>query len=200
VAGVCVSPYTNYVESSPVTAFVDACTIPGHTNVVVSADNVTAAITLPFTFRFYANIGTSAWVSSNGIVGFGSPTSTSFSPSCLPSTSAPRNSVFAFWDDLRTRVDGVCVGTLGAAPNRVQVLTWSDVYVRPDTTTHATFSVLLGEGTNTVDIVYQTLTGAGTDAAHATIGVQNQVGTIATEHSCSMAGLAAGTSIRFTPM
>lgn len=195
-----VGSYTTYTESSPVTGFVDACSMPGHTVVLVSVDDDTAVTTLPFEFIFYGYRGTSAWVSSNGVIGFGSTASSTLSNACLPSTSGPQNALFAFWDDLVTSTAGVCLGTLGAAPNRVHVVTWSNAHTFGDATSVLTFSAMLTETANTVDVVYQTLTGATATGASATVGVQNQDRTMATQHSCDTASLASGTAIRFTPM
>jgi hypothetical protein len=189
-------PYTNYIESSPTIAFIDACTIPGHTVILDDEDDATASVTLPFEFRFYDYLGTSAWASSNGVVGFGGSPSTAYSNSCLPTT--PRDTILPYWDDLFTTSAGVCVGTLGAAPNRVQVITWSGTGFWSGSGS-LTFSVMLNEGTNIVDIAYQTLSGGGTGAS-ATVGVQGDSNAHFTQHSCNTAGLTSGTSIRYTPM
>jgi hypothetical protein len=200
-SGTCmIGAYTHYTESSPTTAFVDACTIAGHTTVLTTVDDSTSSITLPFTFGFYDYRGTAAWVSSNGVAGFGSTPSISYSNSCLPSTGAPLNALFAFWDDLKTRATGVCYGTLGSAPNRVEVITWSDAQTLADASSHLTFSVILTETSNTIDVVYQTLSGTNSSGQSATIGVQNTAGTIATQHSCDSPSLSSGAAIHYTPM
>jgi hypothetical protein len=169
--------------------------------VLPSADDSTAAFTIPFSFTFYATSGTAGWVSSNGVVGLGSLASTAFSNLCIPSASAPLNAIFAYWDDLYTRSTGVCYGSTGSAPNRKFVITFSDAYFCCLDTglDHLTMSVILTEGTNTVDLVYQTL-GGSFNGGSATIGVQNAAGTVATQQSCNAAGITAGTAIRFTGM
>jgi hypothetical protein len=193
-------PYTNYVESSPTAAFIDACALPGHTNILPGEDDRTAAVTLPFAFRFYDVLGTSAWVSSNGVIGFGSSATTNRFDACLPSSGGPRNAIFAFWDDLVLGPNGVCLGTVGAAPNRVQVFTWSGATRFSDSSAMITYSVVLTEGSNVVDIVYQTLSGGLSNGSSATVGVQDTTATRATMHSCSMPVLTSGTAIRYTPM
>ncbi|MEI8255751.1 MAG: peptidase, partial [Deltaproteobacteria bacterium] len=144
-----------------------------------------------------------AWVSSNGVIGFGSAATSTYSNVCLPTTTGPSNALFVFWDDLATGVNGVCVGTLGVAPNRLQVITWSDVHNLVDSTSSLTFSAMLNETTNEIDVVYRTLTsgtGTGATGTSATIGVQNQGGTAATQHSCNTASLMSGATIHYTPM
>ncbi|MEI8258658.1 MAG: MXAN_6577-like cysteine-rich protein, partial [Deltaproteobacteria bacterium] len=200
-AGACaVGSYSGYVESTPLMGFVDACSIPGHTVVLTSLDDSTAIMTLPFEFIFYGYRGSAAWVSSNGVSGFCSAATTTYSNVCLPAASGPQNALLAFWDDLHTRPAGVCIGTLGTGPSRVQVITWSDAYTLGDATSSLTFSAMLTETTHTVDLVYQTLTGASATGTSATVGVQDQARTVSTQYSCDTASLMSGAAIRFTPM
>jgi hypothetical protein len=68
--------YTNYTLGSSTQTFVNACTQPGATTNVPSLDDWHADLTLPFEFTFYDVIGSSAWVSTNGVFGFGASSST----------------------------------------------------------------------------------------------------------------------------
>lgn len=193
--------YTSYVRTASTLSFVNACTLPGVTPVLTNTDDGTSTATMPFAFRFYDVMTSSVWFSSNGVVGFGTASS-SYSNTCLPSPGGPRPAIMAFWDDLATRATGVCAGTVGTAPNRQFVITWNDAQPLGDGASHMTFSVVLSEGTNTVDIVYQTMTGSTrAQGDSATIGVQNSAGTAATQFSCNTAGsVMSGTAIRFNPM
>jgi hypothetical protein len=198
-AGACrVGAYAGYTESTSTTAFVDACTLPGHTTALPSTDDGTATATIPWTVIFYSAMTSTVWFSSNGLVGFGTASST-FSNSCLPTASLPGPIVAAFWDDLLTRT-GVCTATVGTAPNRQFVITTSDASPLGSTTSHLNFSVAFYESTNVVEIVYGTMTGTGADGASATIGVQNATGTVATQHRCNAASTLANTALRYTPM
>jgi hypothetical protein len=192
---------TSYSLSSSPQTFLDACAVPGHAELLTgAADDSTVAITLPFEFLFYAARGTAAWISSNGVVGFGSTASNSWSNVCLPSTDAPRNALFAFWDDLvgRTRV---CTAMVGSGTSRQFVITWEDMQFYSVPSDHMTFSAVLSEGTQVVDVIYRSLSGSTRAFGdEATIGVQNAAGTVATQFSCNTRSLSAGTAIRFTPM
>jgi len=109
----------------------------------------------------------------------------------------------AYHTDLYTRAAGICVAAVGAAPNRRQIVTFSDVHFccTDDPTVHMTFSVMLNEGTNVIDIVYQTMAGLGTDGSRGTVGVQNGNGTVGTPYRCGIAGsIVSGLAIQFVPM
>ncbi|MEI8255046.1 MAG: hypothetical protein WCJ30_05175 [Deltaproteobacteria bacterium] len=149
-------------------------------------------LTLPFDFAFFGHVGPDAWVGSNGFMGFGSTPSTAYDNACLPTSLAtnPQNALFAYWDDLVLRTNGVCVATTGTAPNRVEVLTWSDASVYADPGAHITFSVVLTETTDTIDINFATYNVLISQQATATIGIQNgngsaTGGTPYLQHSCN---------------
>jgi hypothetical protein len=197
---------TGYAVSTVNTAFIDACAVSGVTPVLTNTDDGTAALTIPFPFQFYAYNGTSAWVSSNGVVGIGSTATTSLSGTCPLPTSAtsgyPYNAIFAFWEDLRTSASGICAATVGTAPNREYVITWSDTQLFADSTAHLTFEVILYEGSNLVDIVYSRISTTATYAngVMAISGMQNIDATSATSFSCHQPMIMAPLAIRFTPM
>ncbi len=170
---------------------------------LASVDDSTASVTVPFSFYLWNYSGTAAWVSSNGVFGGGTTPSSTLGTGCPLPSFAPANSVLAFLDDLYTRPTGVCVATVGSAPTRKFVATWSDAYFFADTTGHLTFSVILSEGTNTIDVVYQSMSGgaAGRSAGNsAEIGIINGTATSAVQYSCDTASIASGTAIRYTPM
>jgi hypothetical protein len=186
------------VGTSP-QAFINACSLAGHTTVLALVDDSTALLTVPFSFYLWDYNGTAAWVSSNGVFGGGSLATTAWTESCPLGTSAPANAVLAFWDDQETRT-GVCYGTSGTAPNRKFVVTWSDSYSFSDSAAHLTYSVILNEGTNIIDVVYQTMTGVYASGTSAGVGITNTGSTRAAQYSCDTASISSGTAIRFTPM
>ncbi len=169
---------------------------------ISSLDDTTEAVTLPFAFPYYAGSFTSAWVSSNGVIGFGGA-SAAFSNSCLPSGIA--NAIHGFWDDLDTRVGGsrFCVGTTGAAPNRRYVYSAEAVYFfSSDDGSRLNFSVVLSESTGLIELQYDTMTSpqAGrAQGASATIGVQGPAGQ-STAFSCNTSAVSTGARVRFTPL
>jgi hypothetical protein len=190
-------------------AFVNACTVPGNTSVLQNVDDVaTTLINIGFNFTFYNKPQTQFWANSNGIMGVGGTPSTRTYEVCpLPDFSNDRPGIYPFADDLITTNNGVCYVVRGTQPDRQLVITWDDVQLLLDTTAHLTFSVFLNETTNTVDFVYQTMTGATPEAqgSNATIGLEDDTGantaTFGTQYSCKTATITSTPlGVRFTPL
>jgi hypothetical protein len=90
----------------------------------------------------------------------------------------------------------------GTAPNRQLLITWNNAQLLSDNTSTLMFTVFLNETTNTVDFVYQTMTGATTEAqgSAATIGLEDDTGTIGSQYSCNTAKITSTPlAVRFTP-
>jgi hypothetical protein len=165
---------TYSVGPSPL-PFVNACLLPGWYSLLGGdVDDSVASLMLPFTFRFYDIQTLGGWVSSNGVLGFNTPTP-DFQNMCSP--SSVRYAVMAFWDDLATRQPGVCVALTGTSPNRQFVVTWPDAFILGIPASHLNFSVVLNEGSGIIDVLYGTMSGAGALSAgqDATIGLASQM-------------------------
>lgn len=200
--GVCKAGYG--VTSSP-QGFIDACGLAGMTryfNADPNDDEVTAALTLPFGFTFYGVARTQYWVNTNGSLGFGNFPDTVVNHVCpLQDSNYGVPIIMAFSADLEARAGaqyGVCVGTTGAAPNRKLVATWKEAMFHTDPNTTLTFSIMLNETTNTIDIVYDTLTGANSKGEISATGVLQTNGN-GTQFSCDQGFLTPQTRIRFIP-
>ena len=93
-------------------------------------DVLSASQTLPFAFNFYGTDFTSYKISDNGYITFDDAESVSNpTNTALPSETAPKNSIMAFWDDLeleqnQTFLFAVVKSTIGTAPNRSVVIKW----------------------------------------------------------------------------
>jgi hypothetical protein len=214
--GACTSAtgYRSYVIGPTPQPFVDACREPGHAVVLRGVDDSTETAMLPFVFTLYRTRSSSPWISSNGIVGFGSAPSASFSASCMPSASGVTDpAVFAFWDDLQTRAGGVCWVTRGAAPNRQFVVTWSDLQFccGDSPTEHLTFSLVFNETSERIDVLYSQMTdtdtSGGSMAARASgeralIAVQDTSSATMTTFACQRVGAVPPTpsSFAFIPV
>jgi hypothetical protein len=170
---------------------------------LANADDDAVAITVPFTYTLAEYTGTDAWVNSNGTFGSGTSTSTNWSYACPVDHSAPHNALLAFSEDLIQRT-GVCVATVGTAPHRQLVVTWSDAgFCCPIASTdHLTFSAILSEGSNIVDVVYQTMMGHAMmgDGNSAAVGITNGTSNQFYSFSCDSPSIMSGTAIRFTPL
>ena len=90
-------------------------------------DGYWSGISLPFSFNFFGTAYTSVSLSTNGVVEFGTPFSTS-GPSAIPNTFNT-NFIAGAWGDMQ--LDGASANvktyTVGSAPNRVFVINFSNV-------------------------------------------------------------------------
>ena len=188
--GRCASAPRRYTRSTPpvTVSYLDACTTPGHATLLPTIDDSTAAVMMPFDYRFWGDavpMGAPLTVSSNGYLLFGTATTTPTAGS-IPSTFSPNGIVAAQWVDLVTRTDGVCAAVDGAAPARRYVVQWSNVRnIGGGSTNVLNFEVALNERDASIDLLYATMTGA----VAATVGVENPTG------SEAIGGCAAGPTV-----
>jgi hypothetical protein len=207
VAGACMTAPRRYTRTTPplTTAFVDACVLPGAMTLLRSVDDNTAPLTMPFDFRYWGDVvpmGARLTVSSNGLLALGVATLLPISGN-IPSTSAPNGVIAPHWLDLETGPDGVCVATVGTAPDRRFVVHWSNLrnYSLSGTSTdRLNFEAVLNERDASIDFLYTAMTGALT----ATAGLENPAGTDAIGACPAGAGatrciMAANTRVRFAP-
>ncbi len=159
-------------------------------------------ITLGFDFDFYGNISNELTINSNGILIMGShSTNSTYSNESFPNGTYT-NFVAPLWDDLDPSAQGnVYSETKGSAPNRRYIVQWDDVvYWNSGTGNGVTFQIVLYEGSNNIDFVYQdTDFGNATydDGNSATIGI-NKDGTDALQYSYLTNSLNGISSIRYT--
>lgn len=140
---------------------------------------LSGAQSIPFAFSFYGTPVTQFKVSTSGYITFDvSQTTDNVNNVALPSTSAPKSAIFAFWDNLKidnysSYSSDIRSFTYGSSPNRVFVVQWR--LARTSSTPSGTnanvtyFGVRLYESTNVFDVVENY--GYGTFSA--TIGCQN---------------------------
>lgn len=225
--------YKDYTKSTSTQAFIDACALPGNVSNFPAELNFTA--TMPFPFTFYGVSGTNTVIyNRNGVFAFGGtlpPTGNNgtaaaytFKNKSLPESPATISvspAAYAFWDGLKANPGALaCHGTSGTTPNQKFVITWKNLkgFNNADNSTNLTFSAILSEGTDTLDYVYSTMTGAaGNDLVYpaltnaqraagknAVIGVEGPSGgvNIATPFPAVIGGgvVASGTKLRFTPI
>jgi hypothetical protein len=110
----------------------DACNLTTAERVLQNTDEAELAYTtLPFPFRVFGVPVTQMWISPNGYLGFGDTapnegTATGAARSLGTSDTFGSRGFLAFWDDLRTGPQGICIGVTGEAPDRVLSLTWKE--------------------------------------------------------------------------
>jgi hypothetical protein len=198
------SPPTHYRWRTTTVAeapWIDACAASGSLMVLPGYDDGDILEPLPFAFRYWATdlpAGSMINLSTNGYIGMNGILSSSYSGT-LPSTVTPNAVVAAHWGDLETRTTGMCVDTIGAAPDRQWVVEWNDAEYLADPTAHLTFEIVLAESGATIDVIFNTTT----NAISRYTGIEDQTG------GMSLGGCAAGaymcvptaaTRIRFEPI
>jgi subtilisin family serine protease len=176
---------TNYYMQATTFSWVDPTNL---NSLHMGDDDVSSAQLLPFVFTYYGQAFSNLYIAANGMLGFGPAGMNQYINSDIPSSATPNTTMYAFWDDLNPGAGGdVRFGIIGTAPHRVAVATWLAVphYAYPINATFS-FQALLYEGGN--EIVFQYLEvrpndlnyGAG---RNATIGVENQDGSLARKYS-----------------
>lgn len=168
---------------------------------LIGDDNYAGPIGIGFTFNFYGNDYSQAYVNINGTLNFAS-TYSAYGNTALSSNNA-NYSIFPFWDDLITDTaynkKPIYYATIGSAPNRKFVVQWTNVYFFSTTIQMGTFQVILSEGTNTVQLQYRDLLGGDRSLGNsATIGIKKDNSTYK-QYSYNTASIVQGQSIIYTP-
>jgi hypothetical protein len=177
--------YYHYEETGTTAPYSSLATA----NVVLAqgSDEVLSAVqNLPFTWQFFGSNVSSYKVSDNGYITFDPLESTSISNNTtLPNATAPKNAIFAFWDELELKaISGSAVKTeartftYGTAPNRVHVIQWftaSKKGTAAGSTNYLYFAIRINESGN-FDVVYNDASPNITGLS-GTIGCQNADGT-----------------------
>jgi len=155
-----------------------------------------------FAFDFYGVSYTEFNMDTEGFV--------AFMPNCsfygewvngiIPHRATPNSIVAPFWDDLKPVGTAILrFQTLGAAPHRYLVVEWNGVGHRSDFDHPMTFQVIFYEGSHNIKFQYLSMTANSRGDAHeATIGIENQNGTIGLSVSYNQGWLTDGTAILFT--
>jgi len=154
----------------------------GGTNVAMSDDQVLGPFSVGFDVSWFCGSYSNFYICSNGWIGFQN-TSAAFTPQQIPSTAnnVPKNAIMGVWRDWHPGITGgpyITRQTLGTAPNRKLVVTWSSVPMYSCTSTYGTFQIVVHETSNIIHTNFTNmptcLTWVGGDGVH---GVHNPAGT-----------------------
>ena len=132
-----------------------------------------AASAIGFSFTINSNNYSNFWVNANGLFGFGTSPSTSYSNSITAPPSFP--ALMPWWDDMGTGTNGnVQYQLLGTSPNRKLVVEWRVRNIGETGNYTKTYQLWLFESNFAIQFVY----GTGTAGSSASIGMS----TSATEY------------------
>jgi uncharacterized repeat protein (TIGR01451 family) len=147
-------------------------------------DIFTGPIPIGFPFRFYSSVYNDFYVSSNGLVSFGSGSDLNTNTSIPTAGDGANNYATCFWYDLfiQNATQGVWVETSGSAPNRQTVITFRTQYFVTSNNPNVPpnlFQMILYEGSNLIKCQYAQMSGSveGSGGTGATVGLENLDGT-----------------------
>jgi hypothetical protein len=168
-------------------------------------DDCDVAVSLPFPYTLYDQTFTTARLSTNGQLDFGSPADHSYYNECLPDAMTGY-AIFPYWRDLsmdnssqglQQCIDigcGVYTSVSNSAPNRVFNIEYRAISLH--TYQPVYFELRLYEGQTRFDVVYTRL---DSDSPNATIGVQKDTGSAIAQYQCpgSPGALTNGMALSF---
>lgn len=173
------------------------------TNTGLSGDDKYAGpFPIGFEFNYYGQTFNEFYATTNGLLQFSDPT-TAYSNTCLPASY--NNTLYVFWDDLRTNVTGQTEGVIqyevqGEAPNRKLIVQWTNQYFYGTNLPMGTFQAILYEGSNQIKYQYRDLLDDRSFGNSATIGMQGSANQ-AVQLGCNTANtVAPETAVSFTPV
>lgn len=157
----------------PVYSWVDISAMG--TAVTLDDDDYTAALPIGFSFPYYENAYTELYVSSNGILTFGTGNSTTSNVS-IPNTGVPNNMIAMWWDDLDPSSGGT-VYTYQDAANGRFIVTFDAVpnYYYSGATGSLTFQAIL-YANGMITLQYNSMQPGIDNLEGATIGLENSTG------------------------
>lgn len=193
-------------------SFVDLAATGGAA-VLAGADDGTAALTLPFAFRFYGQMYTRACVSSNGALylvpdgGACGPLNDFVNVDLALNTPNDWPALFPFWSDVTFQQAGagsVLYQATGPSGARRFIVQWNKVFPQ-GSASPVTFEVVLEEATGDVVFQYKTTNLGSANPASAgrlaTVGVRNAGGHVNNQQiqwSANAAVIQDGLALRFS--
>lgn len=127
---------------------------PGGTQINLSDDSQAGPFPIGFNFCFFGQTYTQFWIGSNGWVSFSAGQPTTFTSQTIPSGSAlvPKNCIMGPWQDWHPGVGGqIRYQTIGVAPCRRLVVTWSNMPMFSCTNLQGNFQIIIYEATNIIE-------------------------------------------------
>ena len=162
--------------------------IEANTVLPLTGDDNSLQVSLPFNFPLYGTDYSSAFVCTNGFLNFLAANSV-YNNGNIPSTGTPNGAIYPFWDDLYVDASASVRTEVLGSPNRF-VIEWRNVRPYGDTTRRMDLEVVLYEG-GQILTQYRNIANDGREKGNsATLGIENESGTIAFRYSYNEAVIA----------
>ncbi len=168
-----------------------------------TGDDSQFSVPIGFNFTYYGSVFSTATISTNGLVAFGTG-SGSFSNSCPQPITLNDLQLSPFWDDGYVFApSSLLYQTTGVAPNRIFVIQWNNTsFCCSAPPPGMTYQVQLMETSNIIAFMYLDVQASTrTMGDSATIGIDGPGATNFLSYSCNPVGgsLANGRGIFFFP-
>ena len=172
----------------------------GMTAVSLDDDGFSPLIALPFAFPLFGSQFTTAYISANGFLTFGSPGGAGeYENTTLPNPSAPNNGLYVFWDDLDPSKGGtIRYGSTGGN----FVVSWESIAHYTDTSRSfpLSFQIVFNRWGG-VQYNYREVQPSFANVGRgqsATVGIEDEFGAMASLASFNTNSLANLTARRFS--
>ncbi|HQQ94641.1 MAG TPA: T9SS type A sorting domain-containing protein [Bacteroidia bacterium] len=168
--------------------------------VFLSDDQTSSAFNIGFNFRFFCNVYTQFYISSNGYIMFNNGPNGCCSGQSLPNATTPNDVIALCWEDFNPGAGGtISYVTIGTAPNRVLIVKFTGVPHFGGGGGALTGQLQLFETTNVIEAHIASMV---TDGGAHTQGIENSNGTAAyTPVGRNAASWSASNDmVRWTPM
>ena len=143
------------------------------TPVYLSDDDYTGAIAMGMNFPFYENSYSTLYIGSNGIITFGSGSS-SLSNTSIPNSNTPNNFIPICWDDLNPGAGGIIFYYHDSANSRF-IVSFVGIPFYPSAGAVNAQAVLYSNGN--IELNYASMDGGSHGLTSATVGIENISGT-----------------------
>jgi subtilisin family serine protease len=166
---------------------------PGAERLPITGDDAVTEVDLPFPVTHYGTARTRAWISTNGVIGFGAANAF-YQNTALPDTTDPNDALYALWDDL---VVDEQAGIWTASTADTFVVEWRDVRFFGYGGRISVSAILHADGA--VTYRYRGLSGERAAGSGATIGVESPTGTAGLAYSVNAPSVTEGLGVTFRP-
>jgi hypothetical protein len=171
-------------------------------------DGITPPIPLGFNFNYYCGTYSAVLVCSNGFIQFdiGSPPSLAFSnpAQAFPDPASPNGIVALNMNDFDPNYGGIITyTTIGSAPNRMFIATYSNVPIWTYNSSLNTGQIVLYEGSDIIEIHSGSINASNTNIYNGTQGIENPTGTSGNTvpgRSASVWQVTTSDAYRWTPV
>jgi hypothetical protein len=161
--------------------------VEGDTPLGLSGDDSFTSVSVPFSFSFYGQTYSTAYVCTNGYLNFLAGNCI-FSNSGIPSTGTPNGGIYPYWDDLIMDGSSSMWTKTMSSPNRF-VIEWRNATYFGDSSRRVDFEVVLYENGQILTQYRNIADDARERGSSATLGIENADGTDAFQYSLNEASI-----------